>query len=69
MLTFRLVQTSIPISANHVMSSCLTMLKDLTILVEHHAIIRIRDDTSLRVHTGDRLIHPMQGDQGQQGEN
>jgi len=44
----------------------LTVLQDLAVLVKHHAIIRVRDDTRPRVHTGDRLIHPMQGNQSQQ---
>src|SRR4029453_4093162 len=36
-------------------------------LMQHDAVICIRDDTGLWVHSGDRLIHPVQGNQGQQG--
>jgi len=45
----------------------LTMLKDATVLMEDHAVIRIRNDTGLRVDPGDGLVHAMQGYQGQQG--
>jgi hypothetical protein len=40
--------------------------KDLTILMQHDTVIRIRDDTGSWVHAGDRLIHAVQGNQGQQ---
>ena len=42
----------------------LTMLEHLAVFVEHHAIISLGDDTGLRVHPGDGLIHAMQGNQG-----
>jgi len=42
------------------------VLKDMTIRMPHDAVIRIRDDTGSWVHSGDRLIHPVQGHQGQQ---
>jgi hypothetical protein len=45
----------------------LAMLQDLTVLMQHHTVIRIGDDTGLRVHFGDGFVHPMQGNQGQQG--
>jgi hypothetical protein len=32
--------------------------------VQHHTIISIRDDTGSRVHLGDGLGHPVQGNQG-----
>ena len=47
----------------------LTMLKDMTVFMEDHAVIRIRDDTGLRVDPGDGLVHALQGYQGQQGGN
>ena len=42
------------------------MLKHLAILVQHHAIIGIGDDTSSRVDPSDGLLHPMQRDQRQE---
>src|SRR4029434_574581 len=47
----------------------LTLLEDATVLMEDHAVIRVRDDTGLRVDPGDGLVHAMQGYQGQQGGN
>ena len=47
----------------------LTMLQDLAVFVKHHDIIGVSDDAGLRVHVGDRLRHPMQGDQGSQRGN
>src|SRR5262249_33256398 len=45
----------------------LTMLKDMTVFMEDHAVIRIYNDAGLRMEPGDGLVYAMQGDQGQQG--
>jgi hypothetical protein len=42
------------------------MLKHLAILVQHHTIIGIGDDTSSRVNSRDGFLHPVQRDQSQQ---
>ena len=47
----------------------LTMLQDLAVFMKHHHIIRIHHDAGFRVYLGDRLLHPMQGNQGQQWGN
>ena len=58
-----------PISASHVISRCWQCSKYLSVLMKHNAVIRIHDDTGSGVNSGDRLIHPMQGNQGQQRRN
>jgi hypothetical protein len=47
----------------------LAMLQDLTVLMQHYTVIRVGDDTGLRVHFGDGFVQPVQGNQGQQGRN
>ena len=42
------------------------MLKHLAILVQHHAIVGIGDDTRSRINPSDGLLHPVQRDQSQQ---
>ena len=42
------------------------MFKHLAVLVQHHAIIGVGDNPSLRVELGDGLMHPMEGNQRQQ---
>jgi hypothetical protein len=37
--------------------------------MEHDAVIGVSNDPSPWGHTGDRLVHPVQGNQGQQGRN
>ena len=44
----------------------LTVLKHLSLLVEHHTIIGISDDPGMWVDAGDGLVHPMQRDQRQE---
>ena len=44
----------------------LTVLKHLTLFVEHHAIISVGDDTGVRVDPSDGLVHPMPRDQHQE---
>ena len=34
----------------------LAMLQDLTVLMQHHTVIRVGDDTGLRVHFGDGFL-------------
>ena len=63
--TFRLVQGQ-PDLGQPCHKPLLAVLQDLTVFMEHDAVIRIGDDTSSRVNLGDRLLHPMQGNQGQQ---
>ena len=41
----------------------LTVLKHLAIFVEHHAIIRLGDDPSLRGELSDGFVHSMEGNQ------
>ena len=45
------------------------MLQYLAIFVEHHAIIRLGDDPSLRGDLSNRFVHPMEGNQRYQGGN
>jgi hypothetical protein len=47
----------------------LTRREAATVLMEDHAVIRVRADTGLRVDLGAGLVHAMQGSQGQQGGN
>jgi hypothetical protein len=44
----------------------LAVFSDRALLVEDHAVIRLGDDTGLRIDLGDGHVHPMQGDQRQQ---
>ena len=37
------------------------------VFVQHHTIVSISDDTGSRVYLGDGLVHPVQGNEGQQG--
>ena len=53
----------------HSTQKLLTLLEDATVRMEDHAVIRVRNDTGLRVDPGDGLVHAMQGNQGQQGGN
>jgi hypothetical protein len=40
------------------------MFEDATVLMQHHTVIRIGNDTDLRVHLRQSFVHPVQGNQG-----
>src|SRR6516165_1348745 len=44
----------------------LSVFKHPAVLVQHHAIIGVSDNSGLRVELGDGLLHPMEGNQRQQ---
>src|SRR4029434_6616459 len=46
----------------------LTLLEDATVLMEDHAVIRVRDDTGLRVDPGDGLVMPCRAIKASKGE-
>jgi len=41
----------------------LAVFENLTVLMQHHAVIGIGNDTGLRVHVSNGVVHPMQGNQ------
>ena len=45
------------------------MLEDFAVFMQHNGIIGVRDKPGFGVDPVDRLVHPMQGDQRQQGRN
>jgi hypothetical protein len=66
--TFRLVQRQ-PDLGQPCHEQMLAVLQGLSILMKHDAVIRIHNDSGSWVNSGDRFIHPMQGNQGQQRRN
>jgi hypothetical protein len=61
--TFGLVQCQ-PHRGQPCHQELLAMFEDTTVLVQHHTVIRIGDDTGLRVYLRQGFVHPVQGDQG-----
>ena len=61
--TFGLVQCQ-PHRGQPCHQQLLAVFEDPTVLMQHHAVIRIGNDTGLRVHLGNGFVHPVQGNQG-----
>ena len=64
-MTFGLIQRQ-PDLCQPRLQELLGVLKDLAVFMQHHTIVGISNDTSVRVDPGDGVVHPMQGNQGQQ---
>jgi len=52
-----------PIAASPCHQELLAVFENLTVLMQHHAVIGIGNDTGLRVHVSNGVVHPMQGNQ------
>jgi hypothetical protein len=64
-VTFGLVEAESDVRQPR-LEQLLAVLKHLAILVQHHTVIGIGDDPSVRGDLGDGLLHPMQRDQSQE---